>query len=82
MEARMSEGQKIDIDQYGRLSGRLCQLLELVGIKRLAKPLDPLSDLAKALEAYPPKAIDDDGDGDDDEPVIVGKGKFIFYEIA
>jgi hypothetical protein len=36
-EARMSEGEKIDLDQYGRLTGRLCRMLELVGI-RVASP--------------------------------------------
>ena len=47
-------------------------MLELIGIRRLAKPIDPLSDLAKGLEAYPAKAIDDDGDGDGDgEPVAI-----------
>jgi hypothetical protein len=73
MEARMSEGQPIDIDQYGRLTGRLCRMLELVGIRRLTKPLDPLSDLAKALEAYPAKAIDDD-EPNDDEPLPIEEG--------
>jgi hypothetical protein len=31
MEARPSEGKKIDLDQYGRLTGRWCRLLDLVG---------------------------------------------------
>jgi hypothetical protein len=35
----------------------------------LTKPLDPLSDLAKSLEAYPAKAIDDDDDGDEPMPI-------------
>src|SRR5262249_53506470 len=52
IETRMSEGQQIDLDQYGRLTGRLCRMLELVGVKRLTKPLDPLGELAKAVEAY------------------------------
>ena len=62
MEGRMSAGQPIEIEVYGRLSGRLCRLLELIGIKRLANPIYPLSDLAKGLEAYPAQAIDDDGE--------------------
>jgi hypothetical protein len=37
LEARMSEGQKIDLDQYGRLSSRLYRILELVGIRRMTK---------------------------------------------
>ena len=52
MEARMSEGQHVDTDVYGRLAGRLARMVELIGIKRLAKPIDPTSDLAKGLEAY------------------------------
>jgi hypothetical protein len=70
LEARMSEGQKIDPDQYGRLTGRLCRMLELVGIRRLTKPLDPLSDLAKAFEG---KRIDDD-EPNDDEPLPTEEG--------
>jgi hypothetical protein len=44
--------------------------------KRLAKPLDPTSALAKALEAYPATAIDDDddGDGDENEPMPIEEG--------
>jgi hypothetical protein len=69
----MAEGKIIDPDVYGRLCGRLAKLLALVGIKRLTTPPDPLSDLARALEAYPTKAIDDD-DGDADEPMPIEKG--------
>jgi hypothetical protein len=68
----MSEGQQIDLDQYGRLTGRLCRPLELIGIRRLARPIDPLSDLAKAFEDTA-KAIDDD-DEDSDEPLPPEKG--------
>jgi hypothetical protein len=72
MEGRMSAGEPIDIGVYARLTGCLCRLLELVGISRLTKPLDPTGELAKALEAYPAKAIDDYGEGDgDDEPVAI-----------
>jgi hypothetical protein len=34
----------------------------------LARPIDPYKDLAKSLEAYPAKPIDD---GSDDEPVAI-----------
>jgi hypothetical protein len=71
MEARMSAGVPIDPDQYGRLAGRLCRMFELIGIHRLARPIDPLSDLAKGLRAYPTAPIDDDGDGSDDEPLPI-----------
>jgi hypothetical protein len=55
------------------LTSRLCRMLELVGIRRLTKPLDPLSDLAKALEAYPAKPIDDD-EPSEDEPLPIEEG--------
>jgi hypothetical protein len=70
MEGRMSAGQAIDIGQYARLTGVLCRLLELVGVKRLTKPLDPTSELAKAMEKYAGQAIDDD----DDEPLPIEEG--------
>jgi hypothetical protein len=73
MEGRMSAGQPIDIGQYARLTGCLCRLLELVGIRRLAKPIDPLSDLAKALEAYPAKPIVD-AEPSEDEPLPIEEG--------
>jgi hypothetical protein len=71
MEARMSEGQEIDLGLYSRLTALLCRMLDLVGIKRLTRPIDPLSDLAKAFEAYPAKAIDDD---DEDTPLPIELG--------
>jgi hypothetical protein len=62
MEARLSAGQPVDTDAYGRLCGRLCRLIELIGIKRLARPADPVSELARAFEAYPATPFDDDED--------------------
>jgi len=73
MEGRKSAGMPVDIEVYGRIAGRLCRLLELVGVKRLTKPLDPLSDLAKDFAART-KAIDDDEPNDEDEPVPIEKG--------
>jgi hypothetical protein len=72
IEERMSEGQDIDLDQYGRSASRLCRMLELVGIKRQARPIDPTSDLAKALERYAATPVDDDGD--EDEPMPIEEG--------
>src|SRR5262245_19089361 len=63
LEAQMSEGKAIEADVYGRLCGRLARMVELIGIRRLARPIDPLTDLAKGLGAYPTAPIDDDGDG-------------------
>jgi hypothetical protein len=58
MEGRMSAGEPIDIAVYARLTGCLCRLLELVGVKRLSKPLDPMSELTKALEGYAGMPVD------------------------
>jgi hypothetical protein len=69
MEGHMSAGQPIDIGQYARLVGCLCRLLELVGIKRLTKPLDPQSELVRAMGAYASMPIDDD-----DEPAPIEEG--------
>ncbi len=66
MEARMSKGLPVDTDVYGRLAGRLCRLFEMIGVRRLAPPVDPLVDLAASYESQV-RAIDDD-DGDEDEP--------------
>ena len=74
IEARMSEGQQIDLDLYGRLTGRLCRMLELVGIRRLTKPIDPLSEFAKAVEGYAAAPIDDDEPNDEDEPLSIEEG--------
>src|SRR5215469_4510814 len=42
MEGRMSAGIPIEIEVYGRLTGRLCRLFEIIGVRRLTKPIDPL----------------------------------------
>jgi hypothetical protein len=69
----MSAGQPIDMGQYARLTRCLCRLFELVGIKRLTKPLDPTGELAKAMEAYAGKPVDDD-ESNDDEPLPIEEG--------
>jgi hypothetical protein len=73
LEAKMAEGKIIDPDVYGRLCGRLARVLELVGIRRLTKPLDPQSELVKALERYADMPVDDDDD-DGDEPLPIELG--------
>jgi hypothetical protein len=74
MEAHMSEGQKIDLNMYGRLTGRLCRMLELVGVKRLTKPLDPLSEFARAFEGHAAAPVNDDEPNDEDEPAPIEEG--------
>ena len=72
MEGRKSASIPVDIELYARLSGRLCRMLELIGIKRRVQPLDPLGELAKAVEGYAQKPVDDDDDGD--EATAIEKG--------
>ena len=70
VEGRISMGQAVDLDQYGRLAGRLCRLFELIGIRRATRPPDAFTELAKAFEGHadaPVVVDDDDGDGSDDE---------------
>jgi hypothetical protein len=63
LEAKMSASEAIDLAVYARLTGVLCRLFELVGIKGQAR-LDPQAELARALAGYPATVVDDD----DDEP--------------
>jgi uncharacterized protein (UPF0548 family) len=37
LEAQMSEGLDVDLDQYGRLAGHLRRYLETLGVRRNAK---------------------------------------------
>jgi len=73
-EGEMSIGQPVDADAYGRVAGRLARLFELIGIKRIARPVDPMGALAKSLEAYAQKPIDDDDDGNEDEELPIEAG--------
>jgi hypothetical protein len=75
MEGRMSASQPIELAQYARLTGVLCRLLELVGIKRLIKPLDPTSELVRAMGAYPVAVVDDDDEDEDEPPPIEEPGE-------
>jgi len=71
LEAQMSEGKAIDTNAYGRLCGRLARMVELIGIKRFARPLDPQGELARAFAASA-RAIDDEAD--EDEPAAIEEG--------
>ena len=63
----------VDSDQYGRLASRLCRLFELIGIRRLTKPLDPLSEFAEAFAGQAAVPIDDD-EPNDDEALPIEEG--------
>ena len=73
MEGCKSAGLPVDIEVYGRISGRLCRMLELIGTRRLTRPIDPLSEFAKAVEGYALAPVDDDED-DEDEPLPIEEG--------
>jgi hypothetical protein len=52
MEGRLSEGQEVDLDKFGRAASHLRRLLETLGIERKAKDITPsLEAYSKQLEA-------------------------------
>jgi hypothetical protein len=63
-KAKCRRASRSIFGQYARLTGVLCRLFELIGIKGRAK-LDPMSELVRAMSAYPATAVDD---SDEDEP--------------
>jgi hypothetical protein len=58
MEAKMSEGDvDIDMDQYGRLAGHLRRILESLGMKRVARPVNgplTLAEISARIKAERP----------------------------
>jgi hypothetical protein len=70
LEGKMSASQPIELAQYARLTCVLCRLFELIGLKRLARPLNPEDELARALNGYAGQPVDDD----DDEPLPIEEG--------
>jgi hypothetical protein len=51
MEAKMSEGNlSVDMDLYGRLAGHLRRILESIGLKRVARPIDGANELASHFD--------------------------------
>jgi hypothetical protein len=75
IEARMSSSQPFDIELYAKLARTLCRLLQLVGIKRLTKPLDPMSELAQALNGYAGEPAGEDEDEDEPFPLVPELGE-------
>jgi hypothetical protein len=71
LEGKMSTGEAIDVDQYARLARTLARLFELIGIKRLARPIAPEDELARALNGYAGGPVDDD---ESDEPAPIEEG--------
>ena len=70
LEAAMSEGKDVDLDQYGRLYGHLRRGLETLGLQRVARDVDghewTLAEIAADLAAkriqeapQPPKTPDE-----------------------
>ena len=49
LEGKLSRGEPIDLDMFGRLSGHLRRVLETVGINRIARTVD---DGGERLRAY------------------------------
>ncbi len=44
MEGRMSLGEKVDLDCYGRLAGHVRRILETIGVQRKARDVTPSLD--------------------------------------
>jgi hypothetical protein len=44
LEGRLSQGEQIDLDQYGRAAGQLRRILETVGLERRTKTIVPTID--------------------------------------
>jgi hypothetical protein len=44
MEARLSQGEDVDLDRYGRAASHLRRILETIGLQRQARDVTPLRD--------------------------------------
>jgi hypothetical protein len=52
MEGKLSQGDEINLDSYGRAASHLRRLLETLGVERKPKDVTPLPlDYAKQFEA-------------------------------
>lgn len=58
MEAKLSNGQDVDLDVYGRLLGHLRRALESLGIQRVAKVITQPLGTWEPSNAQPPPAAD------------------------
>jgi hypothetical protein len=59
LECRMSEGDDVDIEIYGRIASHLRRILETLGVERKARPVNDGSDvLADYFSQPPPKKGD------------------------
>jgi hypothetical protein len=56
LEGRLSQGEQVDLDCYGRAASHLRRLLESLGIERKPRTIAPPSplDYAKFLDEAPP----------------------------
>jgi hypothetical protein len=51
MEAKLSEGEQVNLDAYGRISGQLRRILETLGIGRVKRDRLPTLEQLIAQEA-------------------------------
>jgi hypothetical protein len=61
LEAAMSEGKDVDLDQYGRLYGHLRRGLETLGLQRVSRDVTPTLE-AVVAEIHAKKARNDQTD--------------------
>jgi hypothetical protein len=58
MEGRMSQGEQVDLDRYGRAASHLRRLLETLGLERKPRNVTPPS-----IEAYARHVLERSGEG-------------------
>jgi hypothetical protein len=63
LEGRLSVGEAVDLDQFGRLAGHYRRIVETLGIERRAKDVTPqsLADIAREIEAEEAAAVAGEG---------------------
>jgi hypothetical protein len=54
MEGKLSQGEHVDLDKYGRATGNLRRVLESLGLERRPRDITALSDEAKLVRLLEP----------------------------
>jgi hypothetical protein len=63
MEARLSKGEAIDLDLFQRAAGNLRRLLESIGLRRVAREVDPIATYLAARAIAVEQSARDPGEG-------------------
>jgi hypothetical protein len=54
MEGKLSQGENVDLDKYGRATGNLRRVLESLGLERRPRDITTLSDEARLVKLLEP----------------------------